>query len=297
MLDFIYNIDPRLKTYILIGVIVIGAFVLSKALRWLISKSFVTGSEKIKVDPTRYKFFKNAVSMIVWVFAFAAVVSLIPKLRALAITLFAGAGVLLAILGFAAQQAFSNIVSGVFIVIFRPFRVGDLIKVGEIHYGAVEDITLRHTVINNFENKRIIIPNSVISSETIINDSIEDARICRWISVGISYDSDLEKALKIIQEVSERHPLSLDARTQDELDHGYPKVIVRVIAFGDSSVDLRAYVWTKDPYFAPQMHSDIYRQLKIRFDKEDIEIPYPHRTLVFKNGKPEQLINPENAKK
>lgn len=267
-------------------VIVVGAIVLTKLVRWLIHESFARASEKIKVDATRYRFFKNAVSLIIWIIAVGALVSLIPGLKSLAVTLFAGAGIFMAIVGFAAQEAFSNIIGGIFIVMFRPFRVGDIIKVGERDYGEVEDITLRHTVILSFQNKRIIIPNAVISSETIVNDSIGDSRVCKWIEVGISYDSSIDKAMKIMEEVALNHKSCIDFRTQKEKDAGEPQVLVRVIRFGDFSVDLRAYVWAEDAATSFQMHSDINRELKRRFDEEGIEIPFPYRTVVYKNDLP-----------
>ncbi|MGB1103494.1 MAG: mechanosensitive ion channel family protein [Crocinitomicaceae bacterium] len=250
--------------------------------RWLITRSYNVASQKIKVDPTRYRFAKNALSLIIWLIALGSIASFIPELKSLAVTLFAGAGILVAIIGFAAQEAFSNIIGGIFIVIFKPFRVDDLIKVGDRDYGIVEDITLRHTVILNFENKRIVIPNSVISSETIINDSIEDQKVCRFIEVGNSYDSDLRKAIKILQEVSMAHPESIDNRTDEEKKEGVDQVVVRV-NFGDSSVNLKALVWTADPLAVWRMQSEINIVVKERFDGEGIEIPFPHRTLVFKN--------------
>ena len=279
------NIDWR--SLVIIALILMIAIVLSRSVRWLINRSFITASEKIKVDPTRYKFFKNAVSFLIWLIAFGAIVSLIPRLKALAITLFAGAGILMAVLGFAAQQAFSNIVSGIFIVIFKPFRVGDMIKVGSQEYGIVEDITLRHTIINSLANKRIIIPNSIISSEIIVNDSIEDPKVCRWVDVGISYDSDIVLATKIIQEEAMNHHRCIDVRTEQQKEDGFPQVEVRLMSFGDFSVNLRAYVWTNDPFNAIRMHSDINKAIKKRFDREGVEIPFPYRTIVYKTDLPE----------
>lgn len=282
-LTFLENMSQGWKNALFILLVLFGAVVLTRVVRWLIDKSFVTASEKLKVDPTRYKFFKNAASMIIWIIAIATITLLIPRFKALAVTLFAGAGILVAIIGFAAQQAFANIISGVFIVLFRPFRVGDMIKVGARDYGIVEDITLRHTIINNFENKRIIIPNSVISSETIINDNIEDSKVCRWIDVGISYDSDVDKAIQIIQDVATAHPLCWDNRTPAEREAGAPIVSVRLIDFGEFSVNLRAFVWIANPLRGRQLHSDVNRGIKKRFDEAGIEIPFPYRTLVYKN--------------
>ncbi|HBH05076.1 MAG TPA: mechanosensitive ion channel protein MscS [Flavobacteriales bacterium] len=280
------ELDINWKSAIIVLTILVCTILITRLVRWLISNSFVSASDRIRVDPTRYRFFKNAASFIVWLIALGSIVLLVPELKALAITLFAGAGILVAFAGLAAQQAFSNIVSGIFIVIFKPFRVGDMIKVGTLNYGIVEDITLRHTIINNFENKRIIIPNSVISSETIVNDSIEDSKICRWIEVGISYDSDMDRAIEIIQEESIKHPFCIDNRTPEEKEEDNPQVRVRILGFGDSSVNLRAYVWCSESLQSIRMHSDINRSIKNRFDAEGIEIPFPYRTIVYKKDLP-----------
>jgi len=293
-MEIIKNLNINWQTTVIVILVLVGAVVLTRVLRWLIDKSFVTASEKLRVDSTRYKFFKNAVSLIIWFLAFATLTLLIPQLKALAITLFAGAGLMVVIIGLAAQQAFANIVSGVFMVLFQPFRVGDMIKVGAFEYGIVEDITLRHTVITSFENKRIIIPNSVVSAETITNDNIEDSKICRWIEVGISYDSDVDLATKILQEEAMKHPNCIDVRTEEDIKENLPQVRVRLTSFGDFSVNLRADVWTNDPYRARHMHSDINRAFKKRFDKEGIEIPFPYRTVVYKNDLPPNAKAKEN---
>ena len=290
-LIYFYN---NYKLAILIVLILIGAAVLTRIIRWLIDKSFLTAAEKLNLDKTRYRFFKNAVSLIIWIIAIGAIISLIPKLKSLAYTLFAGAGILVAIIGFAAQHAFSNIISGIFIVMFKPFRVGDMIKVGNLDYGIVEDITLRHTVLNNFENKRIIIPNAVISAENIINDSIQDATVCKYIEIGISYDSDVDLAIKILQEEASKHPNCIDNRTEIQKEKGNNKVDVRLISFGDFSVNLRAYVWTNDPIGVYQMHHEINKGIKKRFDSEGIEIPYPYRTVVYKNDLPKNSTPTNN---
>jgi small-conductance mechanosensitive channel len=278
------------KNVIIVLAIIIGAIITTRFVRWLITKSFNTASDKLDLDPTRYRFFRNAASFIIWLVAIAAIISLIPKLKTLAITLFAGAGILVAIVGFAAQEAFSNIISGIFIVIFKPFRVGDLIKVGDVGQGIVEDITLRHTIIKSFENKRIVMPNSVIGNQTIINENLKDSLICRFIEIGISYDSDIELATRILQEESKKHPYSFDNRTKKEKKENKPEITVRLTSFGDYAINLRAYVWTQDPLNVYEMHSDINKAIKKRFDAEGIEIPFPYRTLVYKNDLPKNTI-------
>lgn len=281
-MKFLDTLSDDVKTLIIISLIIVFCFVLSRLLNWMINGLFRSETKKLTLDPTMLKFSKNAVSLIIWLFGVAAIIYTIPRLRAVAITLFAGAGIFMAILGLAAQQAFSNIISGIFIVIFKPFRVGDMIKVGSYDYGIVEDITLRHTVINNFENKRIIIPNSVISAETVINDTIGESKICRYIEIGISYDSDIDKAMEILREEIAKHPRFHDNRTKSDKAKGVPKVRVRHVGFGDSAIKLRAYAWTTDPVNAIEMHSDVNIAVKKRFDAEGIEIPFPYQTVVFK---------------
>lgn len=289
MIEYLKTIAVDWHKEILMISIFIGAFLITRAIRWTINKSFLKGKGLINADITRVKFFKNAVSFVIWMIALGGIISLIPQLKTLAVTLFAGAGILIAIIGFAAQEAFSNIIGGIFIIIFRPFRVGDMIKVGVLEYGIVEDITLRHTVILNFQNKRLIIPNSAVSSETIVNDSIEDSEVCKYIEIGISYDSDIDLAIKIIQEESANHPISFDHRTKLQKKSGEPQIEVRLLGFEDSAVALRAYVWCKDPVEVFRMHSDINKAVKKRFDAEGIVIPFPHRTIIFKNNEENPL--------
>ncbi len=273
-------------SYIRYALIVIGAFlaafIMSRILRTLLSKFLKLSSKKLKVDPTQFSFLKNGISFILYTAALIFVFYSIPSLRALGVTLFAGAGIATAIILFASQQAFSNIINGIFIIIFKPFRVGDIIKVGTLRIGKIEDITLRHTIIRDFENRRIIIPNSVIGTETLINSSIKDEHICNFVDFGISYDSDVNKATEIIREEAVRHPNFIDNRTREEKKNNIHPVIVRVIGFGDSSVKLRALIWSKDHTTGFILKCDLFKSVKERFDKEGVEIPFPYRTIVYK---------------
>jgi small conductance mechanosensitive channel len=206
----------------------------------------------------------------------------IPPLKNVSISLFAGSGILAIIIGFAAQQSFANIVSGIFITLFKPFRIGDRVKLlGKEITGVVEDITLRHTVIRTFENKRIIVPNSVISTEVVENSNLIDAKICKFVEIGISYGSDLDRAKAIMCEEAMRHPETIDNRNEEQRRNQDPVVPVRVVGFGESAVLLRAWVWAKDQPTAFQLGCDLYERLKMRFDQAGIEIPFPHRKIIY----------------
>lgn len=268
---------------ILFSLIVLAiAFVLIRAIRWGMSRYINRRSVLMKMDPTNFRFLKHSVSAIIFGVAIVVIVYNLPGGKGLAVSMFAGAGVFAAIIGFASQAAFSNIVSGIFIVVFKPFRVEDWIELGAGQKGIVEDITLRHTVIRDFQNQRIIIPNSSISADTIVNFSISDPKICRHLEIGISYDSNIQLARTIMQEEALKHPFCIDNRTQKEKADGRHQVRVRVIGFGDSSVNLRAYVWAQNPEKAWDLLTDLNEAIKRRFDAEGIEIPFPYRTLVYK---------------
>lgn len=275
----------------LFAAIVLGvASVLTYLIRFVIGRFFRRAALKLKVDPTRYNFLKNAVGFIVFLIAIIIIFRSIPSLRDFGTTLMTGAGILAAIVGFASQSAFSNIVSGIFLVIFKPFSVGDRIRIGQLYSGDVEDITLRHTIIKDFENRRIVIPNTVISNETIINSTITDERVCIFLELNISFDSNIDKAIDIIQQEAVKHPLCIDNRSTEELANGDHQVVVRVIGFTDFASQLRAYLWAKNPSEGFILKCDLNKSIKARFDQDSIELPYPHRTIVHKqdgNGLPQ----------
>ncbi len=263
-------------------IVIVVAIVASRIIRRLLKRFFDESSEHLNVDPTRYRFFRNMVDFVIFTIAGMLVVYTIPALRTLGLTLFAGAGILAAIVGFASQQAFSNIISGIFIVIFRPFRVNDIIKVGNFDSGIVEDITLRHTVIRSFENRRLVIPNAVISEQTVLNSSLIDEHVCIYIEIGISYDSSVDAAILIMQEECGKHPLCVDQRTAEQKSAGEPVVAVKVINLGETAVMLRAAVWADDAIKGGDMKNDLLLTIKKRFDSEGIEFPFHYRTTVFK---------------
>ena len=234
-------------------------------------------------DPTTYKFLNYFCTVFLYFLGVCLIALAIPSLRTMAQSALAGAGVLAIIGGVASQEAMSNLVGGLFIVFFKPFRIGDVVKVGNDIIGTVEDLTLRHTIITDFHNKRIIIPNSIINKEKLTNYNLGDRKTCEWIAVGISYDSDIDLAMKIMEEEAMNHPLCVDGRTRLQKEQNVPQVLVKVIGLGDSSVNLRAWVWARTYPEVVTLRHDLYKSIKERFDKEGIEIPFPHRTIVYKN--------------
>lgn len=261
---------------ILVGTIVL-AWIVNRLFRRLIQRS----TDDMKNDPTNYLFLRHLVVGLIYLIGIALAIYTIPELRGLASSLLAGAGILAVAVGLASQHALSNIISGMFIVIFKPFRVNDRITVRNLS-GVIEDITLRHTVIRNFENRRIIIPNALISDEIVVNADFADGKICKWIEISVSYESDVDRAKAIMREEAMAHPLLIDARNDEQIEAGEPIVQVRLLALQDSGVLLRAWAWTSGQADSFVLGCDLYESIKKRFDQEGIEIPYPHRTVVQK---------------
>jgi small conductance mechanosensitive channel len=261
-------------------VVLAVAMIVSRILKYIVYRFVKAAALKLKVDHTRYKFFKNATDFVIYLIATVVIFRSIPSLHTYGNTLLASAGVLAAIVGFASQSAFSNIISGIFLVIFRPFSVGDRVQIGQLYTGDVEDITLRHTVIRNFENRLIVIPNSVINNETIINSTLQHENVCVFVELTIAFNSNTDNAIDIIRQEAETHPETMDNRTEEEKKKGEPKVSVRVINLTEFGQQIRAYVWAKDPTSGFNIKTDLFRSIKKQFDTQGIEIPY--RTVYMK---------------
>ncbi len=204
----------------------------------------------------------------------------ITALRPLVLSLLTSSSVIAVAVAFAAQEAVANIVSGIFLTIFRPFTIGDRINLqGQGITGFVEDINMRQTTIKTLENSRIIVPNSIINSELIENYNLNDEAICTFLEIGISYESDLSLATKIIEEEVVSHPSFIDSRTPEQKKKNAPKAKANVVALADSSVNLKIGVWTESPGVAYDTCSDLRKSIKARFAQEGIEIPYPHMVV------------------
>lgn len=236
----------------------------------------------LEQDYTSQKFFRYLAVLGIYFIGALLILMVFPVFGGIVQTALGGAGIVTVITGLASQEALANLVGGIFIILFKPFKIGDLVKVDNSMVGKVTDITLRHTIIQNYENKMIVIPNSIINKEKIVNYDLVDSTCCEWIEIGISYNSDIDLAKRIMCEECESHPHIVDYRSQTDIDNGKPKVMVKVINLGDSAIKLRAWVWAQNYEEAFSMRCDLFESIKKRFDKEGVEIPFPHRTVVMK---------------
>jgi small-conductance mechanosensitive channel len=238
--------------------------------------NWVMGRFKRQVDEAVVRYLVRIKNFVLFLIAALFYASLVPGLRALMGTLVAGAGITALVVGFAAKSTLANLISGISLAIYRPVRIGDNISI-EGDYTTVEDITLRHTIVRTWQHKRLIIPNAKLDEMTLVNYSIIDPKMRCTVEFGVSYDTDIDLARRLILEEADRCP------NRDKIADA---PVIRVISHGDFSIGLRLYMWVPkvDDFFLGRFW--MLEHVKKRFDKEGVEIPFPYRTLVYKKDLP-----------
>lgn len=241
--------------------------------------NLVIGKFKRQIDEAVVRYIIRIKNLIIFIVLALFYASLVPSLRTLMSAMLAGAGITALVVGFAAKSTLSNIIAGLAMAIYRPIRIGDQLHL-ENEFCVVEDITLRHTIVRTWQDKRLIIPNSKLDEMTITNYSIIDPKIKCTIEMGVSYDTDIDLARKIILEVAGKCP---------QRKKGEEEPWMKVISHGDFSIGVRLYLWVKDIADAYDAKFWILEHVKKSFDKVGIEIPFPYRTLVYKKDLPPAL--------
>ncbi|WNW02243.1 mechanosensitive ion channel family protein [Tenacibaculum sp. HL-MS23] len=274
-----FNLDSFFGILGYVLIVVFVAWVLSRIIRYIIVQII----KRRKIDrygKTSILFLRNSVKFFLGLFGIIYIIMTVPAFRSKATLIFSGAGILAAIIGFAAQAALSNLIAGAFIVVFKPFRVGDYIRLDDTRVGIVEDITLRHTVINNFENKRLIIPNSVISTDSVLNHTIEDSHVLSFNNFKLGLKADIDLARRIIQEEAIKLPTVIDFRTPEQVIINTDQVDVRVIDVYTDHIHLRAYVWLNEPFQEFKTKCALKEAVHKRFLAEGVALPIPIYKVV-----------------
>ena len=180
--------------------------------------------------------------------------------------LLAGLGIAGFIIGFALQDTLSNFASGIMILLYRPFDVGDVVDAGGVS-GKVSHMSLVNTTFMTFDNQKLVVPNNSIWGSVITNVTAQRTRRVDLV-FGISYGDDIDKAEKVLREVVEAYDAVLDD----------PKPMIKLHELADSSVNFIVRPWVKtDDYW--DTYWDLTKAVKQRFDKEGISIPFPQRDV------------------
>ena len=274
-----------LESDIAIHIIVVMAITIALGIvfNYLADRYIKKSSLSKHLDPTSFVFARKIISDIIYIVGISFALVQIPALKTVGHSLLAGAGILSLVAGLASQQALSNIMSGFLIVLFKPFKINDRITFNN-YTGTVEEINLRQVVLRDLENNRVIVPNSVISSQVIVNTNLNDTKVVKGVQIGIGYSSDIGKALKIMEEEISNHPFYLDLRTDEDKKNGVPIVTTRVVSLDDSSVGLKAWANAENNSNGYILYCDVLRSIKERFDKEGIEIPYNYQNVIIQKS-------------
>jgi len=229
---------------------------------------------------------QKIITYVIWVLAILIALSIVfpPSLPAL-LSLVSGMGFAAIVVGLAAQKVVGNWLSGLLIYFVRPFRLGDaLLFRGD--YGVIEEIKITHTVIRTWDNRRLIIPNSVFDSEVVVNYHLKDPRMIGTVFVDITYESNYELAKNLMIKIASEHPNVLPDMPPQ----------VHLLEFGENGLRLRLIFMCKDQPTAFVTAAELRELIKKAFDENGIEIPYPRRYIISESSRTRPFATQEEGK-
>lgn len=249
--------------------IALAIFVVGRIVARMITGALRKMMQAQKVDKILESFVCNLVHWTVMIFVVIAAISQVGIQTTSLIAVMGAAGLAI---GLSMQGALSNFAAGVLIVIFRPYRVGDFVEAAGVS-GVVVQVQILTTVMKTGDNKQIVVPNGQIMSSIITNYSANDTRRVD-MTIGVSYDDNLDKVRKTIQEL-------VDA---DERILKDPTCLIAVAELADSSVNFTVRPWVKTAdYWGVKF--DLTEAIKKRFDQEGISFPFPQQDVhLYKQG-------------
>ncbi len=249
-----------------------GALVLNRMLRLGVERALARGS-RVHIDRTRVKFISQLAQIIIYIVAFFMYARYIPVLSNLGNAGLASVGVLSVVAGLAAQNTLGNLIAGISLLLYRPFNVGDRLQVAAptgLETGEIESLSLGYTIIKTDDNRRVVVPNSLMASQTTINMTRDDSRAICSVSVVISLDSDLDRARAILLEIAGGNPKA------KKID-GCP-----VTHLDGSGIELTLSVWCDNSVIAGGLKCDLLEAIKRRFSAAGIKIPPVERVITIK---------------
>lgn len=264
------GIPLNLSNLLDVAVAMIGKLIIALLIffigKWLVNKIVLltrTIMNRSNLDSTIVSFLSNLLYGVLLVIVVLAALNKLGVNTTSFVAILGGATVAI---GVSLKDQLSNFAAGVMIVIFRPFNRGDQIEInGKV--GVVQEITLINTRLTTINNHEIIVPNGDFTTNTLINYSSRPTRRVDLL-IGISYGADIKKAKNIILNLAKNHP-----KTEQSFEP-----LVHVTDLGDNAVQLTLKVWALNENWA-DLQFDLLEQIKYAFDNNDIEMPFPQRTL------------------
>ena len=239
--------------------------------KWIVNKIVkILGKVLRKVngiDETLVKFLEN---IVYYALITVVIIAALNKLGIATTSFLAILGAAGLAIGLALKDSLGNFASGVMIVIFKPFKVGDSVIASGVT-GTVTEVTIFNTVFLTADNQKIIVPNSSITSASITNVNANDTRRID-IVVGISYEDSIKQAKEVLEKVIKENEKVLKDKT----------IGIGVSALADSSVNLTVNVWVKSSDYA-SAKAELLESIKVTFDEFGISIPYPKQDVYHYN--------------
>ena len=267
------NLSQFLQTNLLKIAIILVALKISGMLKKYVDKMLKSIMEKAKMDKSVSSFLLSAFSILYYVVLTYVLIGFLG-INVSSITTFLGAAGI--VLGFAFKETLGNICGGLIILTFKPFKVGDMIEFKN-YIGEVRSIELFYTRIKTPQNEQVIIPNGMITSNELRNMTKEKVRRLD-LKIGVSYKSDILKVKKVLREIIDE-----EITGQDKLILRSPEPTIGVLALAESAIIFCVYVYTKsENYFTLQLRMN--ERIKIKFDENNIEIPYPQVDVHISKG-------------
>ena len=266
MLDSLIEIGSSISISLLMALAIL---IIGRQLVKLILRLITVALEKSNVEDTVRIFVTNLLNTLLMILVFIAAINQLGIETTSIIAVLGAAGLAI---GLALQGSLSNFAAGILIVIYRPYKVGDYIEAGN-YAGTVKDIQIFSTVLKTPDNKIVVVPNGSIMNGSIVNYSDQDTRRIDLI-IGCSYEDDIDKVRSVLEDI-----LKKEKRVLKD-----PKPQIAVTALADSSVNFIFRPWVKRTDYLPVYYS-LLEEVKKRFDKEGISIPYPQSDVHIHNHK------------
>ena len=251
--------------------IAILILLISRLVVWLATQLFLYGIYKRRgVDQGSQFAFNQLLKYFIY---FIAVLMALSQLGINMTLIWTGAAALLVGVGLGLQQTFNDFISGIVLLFERSTSVGDILEFGG-NVGIVREIGLRASVLETRKNISMVVPNSKLVNDNVINWSHFSNRVRFDVNVGVAYGSDTQKVKEIMLAVVKEH--------RDVLK--YPSPFVRFRDFGDSSLNFTVYFFSRNFMFIEDVQSDIRFKIDAQFREQGITIPFPQRDIWFKNS-------------
>jgi small-conductance mechanosensitive channel len=252
------------------------AWLVGRILRLTVQRALAHDTHDL-VDRTTVRFLAQLARMAVYVFAFITYAHLVPALARLSTIWLASVSIISAIIGLAAQNTLGNLIAGISLLLYRPFKVRDRLQITAptgVETGVVENLNLGYTLLKTDDNRRVVVPNSIMASQTTISLTGDDPRAICSVPITITYDSDMDKARSVLLESAKKHPKIQQVRG------------CSVTQLGPYGIVLTLNAWCADAVIASEVKCDLLEQANKRFAVEGIKIPFLQTAIVLKNVLP-----------